>query len=105
MGIYLCDLGVAKILPSNALSLRTSHNQEAGTPSYMAPELYTPSRRGTPVDIYSFGCLLIELFGGKRVWAGLSSAEIMQKVCGCYEQPPCGPSVQHLEHKYQLHTV
>ena len=32
------------------------------------------------VDVYAFGCVLIELFGGKKVWEGLSAIQIMVKV-------------------------
>ena len=34
---------------------------------YMALEIYGPSRRGTAADVYIFRCLMIELFGQKKV--------------------------------------
>lgn len=67
----------------------------------MAPEMFAAGRRGKAVDIYSFGCLLIELFGEKRVWEGLSTGmEIMQKVCGSYNNPPIMPQTSHLPQVY-----
>lgn len=51
-----------------------------GKYAYMAPEMFGPSRRGTAVDVYAFGCLLIELLGQRKVWAELTSVQIMQKV-------------------------
>lgn len=59
--------------------------------------MYHTTFRGTPVDIYSFGCLLIDLFSHQCVWKGLSSMQIMQKVCGSHT---CGPSTDHLFGSY-----
>ena len=61
------------------------------------------SHQSAAVDIYSLGCLYIELFGKKRVWpAGMSSAQIMQKVCGSYGSPPVAPSTCHLTPSQQI---
>ena len=58
----------------------------------MAPELFEGSKTGTAVDIDSFGCLLIELFGETNVWAELhTSAEIMYQGCGSFYSPPTMP--------------
>jgi len=76
------------------LTMVTSH--PIGTYPYMAPEMYGANRRGTGVDIYSFGCLMIEVFWQKKVWDGLSGMNIMHKVCGFYNIPPQSPSVVHL---------
>ena len=62
----------------------------------MAPEMYGTACRGTAADIYSFGCLLIELFGAKRVWGTLTAMQIMQKVCGTFTSAPQSPSTDHL---------
>ncbi|HSO22138.1 MAG TPA: protein kinase [Chondromyces sp.] len=38
-----------------------------GTPPYMAPELWRQSQRGTVAsDVYAFGCMLYEIFCGRR---------------------------------------
>jgi len=56
---------------------------------YMAPEMFGGGHRSTAVDIYSLGCLYIELFGEKWVWEGITDGiQIMQKVCGSYNNPP-----------------
>jgi hypothetical protein len=61
----------------------------------MAPEMFVTARRGSPVDIilYALGCTMIEAYGRKRVWEGLTSAEIMQNICGPNTH---SPSVNHL---------
>ena len=70
-----------------------------GTFPYMAPEMFRCAHRGPPVDVYSLGCLFIELFGSKSMWGELTNMEIMQKVCGAYNVPPEMPSVEHLDHQ------
>lgn len=54
------------------------------------------THRGTPIDIYAFGCLLIEIFGEKRVWKGLNGLQIMQRVCGTFRCAPTPPLVAHV---------
>ena len=63
---YVCDLGLAKIQEKLG-TIKTTKGVGAGTIPYKAPEMFTSAKRSTPVDMYSFGCLLIELFSGKRV--------------------------------------
>lgn len=88
-------MGIAKVKQITDASV-TCVSKGPGTFPYMAPEMFKASRRGAPVDIYSLGCLYIELFGRKRVWRGLDGPAIMQQVLGSYEVPPQGPSTSHL---------
>lgn len=93
---YICDMGVAKL---KYLSQETTTTcQVTGTYPFMAPELFGTSKRGTAVDVYSLGCLYIELFGKCRgVQPGLSSGiEIMHKVGGSFGTPPVIPKTNHL---------
>lgn len=88
-------MGIAKTKQMTEATL-TCHSKGPGTYPYMAPEMFTQSRRGPAVDIYSLGCLFIELFGRKRVWRQLDGPGIMRKVLGAYNCPPQGPSTAHL---------
>ena len=92
-GVYICDLGIAKIC-TEVQTMRTSAG--AGTPAYMAPEMYQATLRGPPADIYSFGCLLIELFTREWIWKGLTSIQIMHKVLGSFNNPPIGPDIRRM---------
>lgn len=74
----------------------TCNTKGPGTYPYMAPEMFSPSRRGPAVDIYSLGCLFIELFGRRRVWHQLDGPGIMLKVLGSFNVRPQGPSTAHL---------
>lgn len=77
-------MGIAKIKQLTDASV-TCVSRGPGTFPYMAPEMFKESRRGSAVDVYSLGCLYIELFGKKRVWPGLDGPAIMIKVLGSYE--------------------
>ena len=91
----ICDFGISRIKDF----IKTMHTMKAGGPGtypYMALEMFQPAHRGTAVDMYSLGCLYIELFGGERVWGKVTGIQIMQKVCGSYNCPPEMPRVTHL---------
>ena len=84
---HVCDLGVARIQEKLA-TIRTSKSTGAGTIPYKAPEMFTSAKRSTPVDMYSFGCLLIELLTEKKVWGDLDGCQITAKLCGSFQTPP-----------------
>ena len=77
-------------------TLCTSKGEGVGTAPYKAQEMFHSTRRGSGVDMYSYGCLLTELFGHKQVWGNLQQTESMHKVCGSYQSPPMPPDVQHI---------
>ena len=94
--VFICDMGISNLKDISKTSLTTSSNSPRGTFPYMAPELFSKGHRGAAVDVYAFGCLMIEVFGQVRVWKGLNGPQIMQKVCGTFKHPPSPPSVMHL---------
>ena len=59
------DLGHFKFLEGN-LSLSRS-NQTFGTANYLAPESYD-LRRSNKIDIWSFGCIVYELFNLEKLF-------------------------------------
>lgn len=94
--VYICDMGIARTKRLTEASV-TCKTEGPGTYPYMAPEMFQQSRRGPAVDIYSLGCLYIELFGRRRIWHDLDGPAIMQKVLGSYKTPPKRPSTAHLD--------
>ncbi|KAG8909006.1 hypothetical protein FRB99_000109 [Tulasnella sp. 403] len=60
----LCDFGLSKILDDTPSEL-TSSGLGAGTLRWMAPELLDGQKPTTQSDIYSFGCLVLEVMTGK----------------------------------------
>ena len=50
-----------------------------GTTRFMAPELFDNKKAkniGVEVDIWAFGCILIEIFSNQRPWNHISSANV-----------------------------
>lgn len=54
--------------------------QYAGTPCYMAPELFQKRRYDEKVDVFAFGTLLWELVERKVPYDGCDAGEIRVKV-------------------------
>ena len=75
--------GVWKLLPGG----KSSAIQ--GTRSYMSPEQIRCAALDARADIYSFGCMLHELLGGKPPFTGSSTNDLLNKHL---RSPP--PSVQ-----------
>lgn len=70
----LTDFGTAKIImdkdQDNIAKLSASLK---GTPYYMAPEILKRTGHNCSADIWSFGCMTIEMLSGKAPWTGISS--------------------------------
>ena len=66
----VCDFGIANFKDKTLL---TTVNSQAGTPAYMAPELFSAGDVSEKVDVFSFGVLLWECFTGCVPWDELST--------------------------------
>ena len=62
--LVIGDLGHAKDLDGNA----SRSNQAFGTNNYLAPEAHDPLKRSNKVDIWSFGCIVYELFNMEKLF-------------------------------------
>ena len=76
LNIKIADFGLARPLTafSGAEELTTTC---IGTTRFMAPELFDKEKAqdiGVQVDVWALGCVLIELFSGKRPWDYISSS-------------------------------
>ena len=91
MHVCLCDFGLA--LSSHQLS---THTQQQGTPGYQAPEQLRGGIPNPSWDVYSTGCVLIELFGHRPLWDNDTPYQICYKVS-------CGqkPAINHLAPRHQ----
>jgi serine/threonine protein kinase len=66
----VCDFGIARFKDRTFISTK---NGVAGTPSYMAPEMFEGGPVTELVDVYSFGVLMWECLTGKVPWGQLVS--------------------------------
>ncbi|XP_034488775.1 mitogen-activated protein kinase kinase kinase 4 isoform X1 [Drosophila innubila] len=74
-----------------------------GTQAYMAPEVFTKTNsdgHGRAADIWSVGCVVVEMASGKRPWAQFdSNFQIMFKV-GMGEKPQAPESLSQEGHEF-----
>jgi branched-chain amino acid transport system substrate-binding protein len=75
--VKLMDFGIAKARDSGT---ETRIGLFKGKPAYIAPEQILGQRADRRADIYSVGVVLWELLTGRRMWHGVSQAEILNRV-------------------------
>ncbi|XP_078504839.1 mitogen-activated protein kinase kinase kinase 4 isoform X1 [Lissotriton helveticus] len=89
--IKLGDFGCSVKLKNNAQTMPGEVNSTLGTAAYMAPEVITRAKgegHGRAADIWSLGCVVIEMVTGKRPWHEYEhNFQIMYKV-GMGNKPP-----------------
>jgi formylglycine-generating enzyme required for sulfatase activity len=72
----IIDFGLARI----ALEGSSRSNLPAGTPEYMAPEVWSGEAPGLRADVYSLGAMLFELVAGAPPFADVPVAELARRV-------------------------
>jgi tRNA A-37 threonylcarbamoyl transferase component Bud32 len=80
--LKIVDFGIARLRDSRA----TVPEIRAGTPSYMAPELFTGGDVGPRTDQFAAGIVAYELLSGRRAFEG-TMREIVTKICAV-DPPP-----------------
>jgi hypothetical protein len=70
--VRLADFGLAGAVAADTSGL-------AGTPAYMAPELFAGQPTTIQSDIYALGLVLYEMFTGKPAFAGATVNEIVRQ--------------------------
>lgn len=83
--LKLCDFGLAR-LASGPVPVSAS---SVGSLWYRAPEVLLGTRHGRPVDLWSAGCILAELWraGGKVLLLGASEAQQVKKIVELVGKP------------------
>ena len=74
--VKLCDFGLSRFLAD----LGKGSMQFAGTPNYMAPELFQKKQYNESVDIFAFGTLMWEILAGAVPFDGLDPQDIRANV-------------------------
>ena len=76
LDIKLCDFGLTKLKSE----LNSGSGQFAGTPCYMAPELFDRKFYDDKVDVFAFGTVVWEIYTQKIPYFNCEALEIKQKV-------------------------
>jgi mitogen-activated protein kinase kinase kinase len=100
--IKFVDFGAAKVIARQGKTLADGTRQGrqksmTGTPMYMSPEVIKgqPSGRLGAIDIWSLGCVILEMATGRRPWAVLDNEwAIMYNIAQGH--PPQLPSKEQL---------
>ncbi|KAG2451851.1 hypothetical protein HYH02_003627 [Chlamydomonas schloesseri] len=82
----LSDFGLSRI---HRTIIETSH-PEAGTPAYMAPELFDIDNFSISpkVDVYSYAILVWSMLSGQEPWKELTLVQMAYGVAVLHERPP-----------------
>lgn len=99
--IKYVDFGAAKVIARQGRTLAAepaaANGSMTGTPMYMSPEVIKGENPGKPgsVDIWSLGCVILEMATGRRPWATLDNEwAIMYNIA--QGNPPQLPSPDQL---------
>ena len=76
LDMKMCDFGLTKLKSE----LNSGSGQFAGTPCYMAPELFDRKFYDDKVDVFAFGTVIWEIYTQKIPYANCDAMEIKQKV-------------------------
>ncbi|MEU7853585.1 serine/threonine-protein kinase [Nonomuraea sp. NPDC049141] len=75
-GPRVIDFGVARTLE---MSL-TATGEVAGTPSYMAPEVFSGERAGPPADVFAWGAIILYAATGEDPFTAEALGAVMHRV-------------------------
>ncbi|KAK0232966.1 kinase-like domain-containing protein [Armillaria fumosa] len=92
----ISDFGISKRV--DQLEAAFANTGMKGTVFWMAPEVVSPPKSGgydVKVDIWSVGCIVLEMWSGKRPWAGQEVIAVMLKLHKDKLPPPI-PKDLHL---------
>ncbi|REK15814.1 MAG: serine/threonine protein kinase [Planctomycetota bacterium] len=77
--VKLIDFALAKRKKTGLAKLLAGRGKIQGTRSYMSPEQIRGQALDQRADIYSFGCVIFELLGGKPPYTGISTNDLLTK--------------------------
>ncbi|EMR08788.1 hypothetical protein PNEG_02958 [Pneumocystis murina B123] len=90
----ISDFGISK--KSKEVYDNDSNMSMQGTIFWMAPEVIHNQKQGysAKIDIWSLGCLVLEMFAGKRPWSDDEAIGVMFKVGNEHLAPPIPHDIQ-----------
>ncbi|TXT15684.1 hypothetical protein VHUM_00187 [Vanrija humicola] len=92
----ISDFGISKRTSDAYDSFANATNMK-GSVFWMAPEVIHSSGQRTysgKVDIWSLGCVVLEMWSGQRPWGELEQVAAMLEMFRNKSAPPCPPDIQ-----------
>jgi serine/threonine-protein kinase len=86
-GVRLMDFGLAKVQGAEQL---TKAGMVAGSPSYIAPELWSEDSYDHRIDVYSLAAVVFRAFSGRPPFLGANTVELYIKATSA-ERPRLSP--------------
>lgn len=88
LNIKLCDFGLTESMERTHITKKNN----GGSPRYMAPELFDCKTKITEkVDLWSMGCIFIEIFGGTLPYDGINTLADLTRELLVHKRPPTVP--------------
>ncbi|KAL1944514.1 hypothetical protein VTO73DRAFT_2944 [Trametes versicolor] len=107
-GIKISDFGISKKVEDNLLPGHRAHRPSLqGSVFWMAPEVVQQKAYTFKADIWSVGCLVVEMLTGEHPWPTLSQMQAIFKVGSAKAKPTIPPdisaeAVDFLEKTFEL---
>jgi len=80
-GIKISDFGISKKVDGNLLTgKRMNRPSLQGSVFWMAPEVVKQTSHTSAADIWSVGCLVVEMLTGEHPWAQLTQMQAIFKI-------------------------
>ncbi|KZP23037.1 kinase-like protein [Athelia psychrophila] len=76
---------------AGALDASTTTSQMTGTVCWMAPEVIAQKGYDSKIDIWSFGCVVLEMWSGKQPWSGEEAGKVILEL----HKHKCPPPIPH----------
>ncbi|OCH94960.1 Pkinase-domain-containing protein [Obba rivulosa] len=92
-GIKISDFGISKKVEDNLLPGHRAHRPSLqGSVFWMAPEVVKQTAYTRKADIWSVGCLVVEMLTGEHPWAQLTQMQAIFKI-GSSAKPTIPPDI------------
>ncbi|TBU35895.1 Pkinase-domain-containing protein [Dichomitus squalens] len=93
-GIKISDFGISKKVEDNLLPGHRAHRPSLqGSVFWMAPEVVQQKAYTFKADIWSVGCLVVEMLTGEHPWPHLSQMQAIFKVGSAKAKPSIPPDI------------
>ncbi|KAF9971795.1 hypothetical protein BGZ73_005158 [Actinomortierella ambigua] len=84
----ISDFGISKRNAASQGGYDEDVGSLQGSVFWMAPEMVTSKAYGAKVDIWSFGCLVLEMFTGQQPWKGYAPQQALFTIGSSSAHPP-----------------